>query len=75
MGHKDGREVIFDGDTRKPIRDPNLKGTFNYAVVPPINLDDIDLEQIQDFLDRSYEHAKRDILPAIKFGNRRKRGE
>lgn len=32
--HKDGREVVYDGDTHKIITDPRIRGTFNFGPNP-----------------------------------------
>ncbi len=32
--HKDGREIIFDGDSGEIITDPRIKGTYNYEPAP-----------------------------------------
>ncbi len=77
-GHPDGREVIFDGDTGKPVDDPRIEGTYNYAPVPPFGpegeyltpsdwagylLEHGSPQQIAEFLTKSVGHATLDIFP------------
>lgn len=71
--HPDGREVIYDGDTRKVLTDPELKGTFNYANAPA--KDPENLAEWLDFLsqDGVLEHIVLDIVPSKLLKNTRKK--
>lgn len=67
LGHPDGREVIFDGDSGKVVTDPKLRGTFNYVhqELPPKGITDI--IGLGKFLGSGIGHGITDILP-WKFG-------
>jgi len=53
--HKDGREIIFDGDTHEVVTDPNLEGTYNFSN--------------PDGIDGTIMHAIQDVLPYYLWGN------
>lgn len=63
--HPDGREVIYDGDTRKVVADPELKGTFNYANAPARKEKPENTEEWMRYLfqNGALEHILYDIAP------------
>lgn len=63
--HPDGREVIYDGDTRKVVIDPELKGTFNYANAPARKEKPENTEEWMRYLFQNgpLEHILYDIAP------------
>ena len=61
--HPDGREVVYDGDTKRPIIDPALQGSYNY--VNPATKGDSALSWTW----RSIGHFCADVLPYLIWGN------
>ena len=68
FGHKDGREVIFDGDTKKVENSKKYRGSYNYNV-PTITPDDADLEKWYQYLEQGRLHLRNDVLPWQMGGN------
>ena len=71
--HPDGREVIYDGDTRKVITDPKIKGTFNYANAPAREKPPEDAAELFECLSQEgvLKHFLLDWLPYNRLGNTR----
>lgn len=63
--HPDGREAIFDGDTRKIVTDPEIKGTFNYANAPAE--DPNNMEEWWNFISNkeTLKHTLYDLSPHL----------
>lgn len=69
--HPDGREVIYDGDTRKVVTDPEIKGTFNYVNTPPFDAEKANLKDWLEFMTKGLAHGILDYLPYRGLGNAR----
>jgi hypothetical protein len=77
--HEDGREYVFDGDTKELITDPKYIGTWNYVntPIPPHDQEDEGLwlstiEYLWQYLQWSAAglgHGATDVLPYLIGGN------
>jgi len=67
----DGREAVYDGDTGQLVTNPDLKGTFNYAVPTKLPSNLLDFEAVSEFAEKGYGHMKKDVLPYLVYGNHR----
>ena len=82
--HPDGREFVYDGDTKELITDPDLKGTYNYcpAIDPklrgkPFSTDSIgsffgSIGEYTKYVGESVGHFFTDMLPYYILKNERK---
>lgn len=69
----DGREVVFDGDTLKPITDPQYKGTYNYVTPAPKPKSVTDVGGWVDFGVKGVGHSVVDVLPYYLSGQKNDR--
>lgn len=67
--HRDGREVIFDGNTGQVVRDPRLKGTFNYIQSTGAPKDNADIVGWAKHIGKSFGHFAADMVPYGFGGN------
>ncbi len=61
--HPDGREVIYDGDTKQIITDPRFAGTYNYVVPSPFPNDLGDVSGGLKYISTRIGHGLVDVLP------------
>ncbi len=67
-GHKDGREVVFDGDSGKIESQKKYRGSYNYYV-PTTMPSDIDPKKWYQYLEKGRLHLRSDVLPCRFGGN------
>lgn len=67
--HPDGREVVFDGDSGKVVRNPKYKGTFNYAHQELPGDGASDIVGWAKWAGSGLKHGLQDILPYFIGGN------
>lgn len=69
--HPDGREAVYDGDTKKLITDPKYAGTYNYVTPIPFPESAFDIIGWVEFGDKGVGHIVTDVIPYLVGGNLR----
>ena len=69
--HPDGREVVFDGDTRQIITNDQYRGTYNYVNPAPPPTSIWDVGGAAAYVGRGAGHLLLDVAPYAIGGNAR----
>lgn len=67
--HPDGREVVFDGDTRQIINNDQYLGTYNYVNPAPPPAGIFDVVGAAAYVGRGAGHLLLDVAPYAIGGN------
>ena len=66
--HDDGREVVFDGNTKKIVTDPRYRGTYNYVTPTPMPSSPTDIKGAVSWAIKGSGHIIFDVAPFIIGG-------